>query len=89
MFEGDPVAERLQLLSQTSGLAARIHGMGIEVVGSPALLVGLKPRDVAAFERAVGAMADRAERETATRRDSPWITVPVFPRNCGHVPLEE
>ena len=88
VFEGDPVAERLQLLSQTSGLAARIHGMGIEVVGSPVCSWALN-------HATLPLLSEPSARWLIVPNATPnsprftMITVPVFPRNCGHVPLEE
>src|SRR5215204_3378267 len=34
VFEGDPVAQRVQLLGEASGLASGVHGVGVEVVGA-------------------------------------------------------
>jgi hypothetical protein len=88
VFEGDPVAERLQLLSQTSGLAARIHGMGIEVVGSPVCSWALN-------HATLPLLSEPSARWLIVPNATPnsprftMITVPVLPRNCGHVPLEE
>jgi len=58
VFESDPVAERLQLLSQTSGLAARIHGMGIEVVGSQVCVVDAVAHDVPGGDQDVVSESD-------------------------------